>query len=92
MALPITERRRGRRENLRIRYHEDRLCASKILSFVLANDGALYISIDHTDAVIVVRANGTVEPMYKNLLPKSGGQLAFGNGTYFYLNMTQMWI
>jgi hypothetical protein len=63
--------------------------ASKIVSFALTDDGALYVSTSHEHALFVVRTDGTTAPIYLGILAPAGGQLAWGGGTYFYLNMTQ---
>jgi hypothetical protein len=66
-----------------------RYAASKIYSFLLADDGSLYVSTDHADALFAVRTNGFTAPIYPGILYGLGGQLEWGSSTYFYLCHTQ---
>jgi hypothetical protein len=62
---------------------------TQILSFAFSEEGNLFVSINHADAVLIVYPDGSMEPLYKGILPASGGQLVWGNGNYLYLNMTE---
>jgi hypothetical protein len=65
--------------------------SSKILSFAISEDGVLYISTNHADAVFLYHpADGSTQPMYLGILPANGGQLVWGHGTYLYLSQTQV--
>jgi len=67
-----------------------RYAAVKILSFIMDENGDFYISTNHPDAVFVYHPHDdTTEPMYTGILISNGGQLVWGGGSYFYLNMRQ---
>jgi hypothetical protein len=50
--------------------------------FVPAEDGTFCVGTDHADAVFLVRADGAVEPPYKDILLFNSGLPALGNGHY----------
>ncbi len=65
--------------------------ASKIYTFIMDEDGDFYVSTNHADAELIYHPNdGTIEPMYWGILIANGGQLVWGGGDYFYLNMRQV--
>lgn len=62
---------------------------SSILSFAVAQSGNLYVATDNIKPLLMVSANGAVQPFYPEIIIPNSGQLVWGNGNFAYINMTE---
>lgn len=54
-------------------------------SFTFSADGSLYVGSDYTSPVLMVSADGSQSPLYKDILPSAASDLVWGNMNYMYM-------
>jgi len=59
---------------------------SAIKDLTFNSDGELYIAIDDTDPIIVLTADGILEPLYSGSISANISQIAWGTGNYLFIN------
>lgn len=58
---------------------------SQASSVAVATSGHIYVGTDATDPVLVIAPDGTVDPLYPNILTSPASKLAWGPSGYLYM-------
>ncbi len=61
---------------------------SSFFSITFSSDGDLYVGTDHTDPILIIKPDDSIETLYPGLLVGPAGSLVWGTGTYLYQNRT----
>ena len=57
--------------------------------FTFASAGTIYIGTDHEDPILILNPDfGSIDILYKNIIPDEVADLVWGNGNYLYMIQT----
>lgn len=58
---------------------------STLNCIAVAANGDIYVGTDNADPVLIVRRNGEIEPLYRDILTSTATQMVWGEGTHLFI-------
>ncbi len=58
---------------------------STLNCIAVAANGDIYVGTDNADPVLIIRRNGEIEPLYRDILTSAATQMVWGEGTHLFI-------